>query len=64
MLAMETSLRVGMRSREVFEEEPSLRASSWRSAGDGAKARIDRLEKRESDERREDEPLAVPSDEG
>ena len=46
---MTTSLSVGNRSRLVLPDEPSARVSASRSAGEGAKARIDSVENTDSE---------------
>lgn len=48
MLAIDTSLKVGKRSKLVFVEDPNARVSASRSAGEGANARIESVERNES----------------
>lgn len=49
MLGIDTSLKVGNLSKLVFVEDPPReRVSASRSAGDGANARMDSVEKIES----------------
>ena len=48
MLVIGSSLKVGNLSKLVFVEDPNARVSASRSAGEGANARMESVERNES----------------